>query len=134
MLPAWAPLLVTAHLQPIAKKVVWGTLAALEMAIFTPIIAQLKGEDFAGKPVIIKGCTHHFIPQSVYVALLQKLQPYAKRLMCAKPVLCTSCKNRVTFVIIPTYYWPPSGVRVQRWVYFAKHLKEGLDTDCHYGR
>jgi len=81
LLPAWAPLLVTAHLQPIAKKVVWGTLAALEMAIFTPIIAQLKGEDFAGKPVIIKGCTHHFIPQSVYVALLQKLQPYAKRLM-----------------------------------------------------
>ena len=49
LLPAGRPLLVTAHLQPIAKKVVWGTLAALEMAIFTPIIAQLKGEDFAGK-------------------------------------------------------------------------------------
>ena len=55
LLPAWAPLLVTAHLQPIAKKVVWGTLAALEMAIFTPIIAQLKGEDFAGKPLSSKG-------------------------------------------------------------------------------
>ena len=81
LLPAWANLLVTSHLQHIAKKVIWGTLEELEIAIFQSLIDAIDPTPFEGKAVIIKGCADKSIPATAYVALVQKLQPYVKSLM-----------------------------------------------------
>lgn len=81
LLPAWANLLVTIHLQHIAKQVIWGTLEELEIAIFQSLIDAIDPTPFEGKPVIIKGCADKNIPATAYVALAQKLQPYVKSLM-----------------------------------------------------
>ena len=81
LLPAWANLLVTIHLQHIAKQVIWGTLEELEIAIFQSLIDAIDPTPFDGKPVIIKGCADKSIPATAYVALVQKLQPYVKSLM-----------------------------------------------------
>ena len=81
LLPAWAHLLVSIHLQQIAKKVVWGTLVDLETAIFQSLIEALDPTPYQGKPVIIKGCTDKNIPATAYVALVEKLQPHVKSLM-----------------------------------------------------
>ena len=81
LLPAWANLLVTIHLQHIAKQVIWGTLEELEIAIFQSLIDAIDPTPFEGKPVIIKGCADKNIPATAYVALVQKLQPYVKSLM-----------------------------------------------------
>ena len=81
MLPAWATLLVSSHLQKVAKKVVWGSIHDLEMAIFYEIIQGLEITIFEGKPVIIKGCSNKDIPEAAYVALVEKLQPHVKSLM-----------------------------------------------------
>ena len=81
LLPAWANLLVTIHLQHIAKQVIWGTLEELEIAIFQSLIDAIDPTPFDGKPVIIKGCADKSIPATSYVALVQKLQPYVKSLM-----------------------------------------------------
>lgn len=81
LLPAWATLLVSSHLQKVAKKVVWGSMYDLEMAIFQEIIYKLEINTFEGKPVIIKGCSDKDIPEAAYVALIEKLQPHVKSLM-----------------------------------------------------
>jgi hypothetical protein len=80
LLPAWASLLVTTHIQPFAKKVVLGSLQDLEQQIFEKIITQLDTTPFENKPVIIKGCSKRNIPAASFVSLIQKLQPHAKSL------------------------------------------------------
>ena len=80
LLPAWASLLVTTHIQPFAKKVVLGSLEDLERQIFEEIISQLDTTPFVNKPVIIKGCSEKNISAAAFVSLIQKLQPHAKSL------------------------------------------------------
>lgn len=80
LLPAWATLLVTTYLQPIAKRIVLGTIEDLEETILNEIVFDINWDQYIEKPVIIKGCTDFNIPENVYVQLVQKLQPIVKRL------------------------------------------------------
>lgn len=81
IVPGWAYMLVSLAAAPFAKKVVVGTLEELESLLFSEIINTLDLSEYAGKPVIIKGCAHKPIPQNAYVLLSQKLQPLAKSIM-----------------------------------------------------
>ena len=80
ILPAWAALLVSTHLQPYARKVVVGTLLELEVQLFTEEIQLLDVAPFKDQPVIIKGCSDKTVPQDAYVQLIAKLQPVVKSL------------------------------------------------------
>ncbi len=80
ILPAWAALLVTIHLQPYARKVVLGTLNDLEVQLFAEEIQLLDISQYKDQPVIIKGCSDKTVPQDAYVQLITKLQPVVKSL------------------------------------------------------
>lgn len=80
ILPGWATLLVTIHLQPFAKKVVVGSLNDLETTIFNEFIDQLDLNPFIDKSVVIKGCSDKNIPETAFVNLTQRLQPVVKSL------------------------------------------------------
>jgi hypothetical protein len=81
IIPSWAYMLITTYLAPFSKKIVVGTLSALETAIFQDIIQQLSIEEYAGKPVIIKGCANKPIPETAYTQLIEKIQPVAKSIL-----------------------------------------------------
>ncbi len=80
ILPSWAFLLVTTHLQPFARKVVLGNLKDLEVQLFAEEIQLLDLSLYKDQPVIIKGCTEKIVPQDAYVQLISKLQPVVKSL------------------------------------------------------
>jgi hypothetical protein len=80
ILPAWAALLVTTHLQPYARKVVLGTLNDLEVQLFAEEIQLLDISQYKDQPMIIKGCSDKTVPQDAYVQLIAKLQPVVKSL------------------------------------------------------
>lgn len=81
IIPSWVYLLLTTKAQPYVKKAVIGDLTLLESLIFNDIVSQINVEDFKEKPVIIKGCTDIFIPETAYSLLIQHLQPHVKSLM-----------------------------------------------------
>jgi hypothetical protein len=81
IVPAWAYMLVTVHLQPFAKKVVQGTVQELNTAIYQDILNNIDYSDYSDKPVIIKGCSRKPVPQEAYVMASQKLLPVAKSIM-----------------------------------------------------
>lgn len=81
IVPAWAYMLVTTYLQPVAKKVVVGTLEDLESLLYTEIIAELDVTPYENQLVIVKGCSNKPVPQNAYILLTQKLQKVAKSLM-----------------------------------------------------
>lgn len=81
IVPAWAFMLLTMHLEPYAKKVVIGSLDQLETSIYQEIIQNLDVSEFYDKPLIIKGCANKPVPANAYILLSQKLRPIAKSIM-----------------------------------------------------
>ena len=81
IVPAWASILVTLHLAPFAKKIVNGTLADLDTALYQEILSNLDYTVYQNKPVIIKGCSKKPVPMSAYVLAAQYLQPFARSIM-----------------------------------------------------
>ena len=80
ILPSWAKLLIASSLQPYVKKVVIGNLEQLETVLFEIVISELDCTEYQNKPIIIKGCSDHTIPDSAYGFLINKLQGYVKKI------------------------------------------------------
>ncbi|PHQ31033.1 DUF2480 family protein [Leeuwenhoekiella nanhaiensis] len=81
IVPAWAYMLVTTYLQPVAKKVVVGNLTDLETVLYTEKIETLDVSVYQDEYVIVKGCSNRPVPQNAYILLTQKLQSVVKSLM-----------------------------------------------------
>ena len=82
IIPAWAYMLVTTYLQPVAKKVVQGgSIAQIEVLLYQEILDGLDYTVYEGKPVIIKGCSRKPVPQEAYIMATQKLMPVARSIM-----------------------------------------------------
>ena len=81
IIPAWAYMLVTMHIEPFAKKVLIGNLEQLETSLYQTIIENLDVEEFRGKPLIIKGCSNKPVPANAYILISQKLKPIAQSIM-----------------------------------------------------
>lgn len=81
IVPDWAYMLISLHLQPHCKMVVLGDLETLESVIYHQIISTLDTSAYDNKPVIIKGCSKKPVPKNAYIFLSQKLKPIAKSIM-----------------------------------------------------
>lgn len=81
IVPAWAFMLLTIHLEPYAKKTIIGNLEQLETSIYQTIIENLDVAPFKNKPLIIKGCSKKPVPTNAYILLSQKLKPLAQSIM-----------------------------------------------------
>lgn len=81
IVPAWAFMLLTMHLQPFAKTIIVGGLEQLETSIYQDIIQNLETDAFIDQPLIIKGCSNKPVPANAYIMLSQKLKPVARSIM-----------------------------------------------------
>ena len=81
IIPAWAFILLSIHLEPFAKKTVIGTLELLETSIYQEVLNTLDISEFSNKPIIIKGCSKKPVPQNAYIMLANKLKPVAQSIM-----------------------------------------------------
>lgn len=81
IVPAWAFMLLSIHLEPFTKKTIIGNLEALETSIYQDVINRLDVSEYKDKPIIIKGCSNKPVPQNAYIMLATKLKPVAKSIM-----------------------------------------------------
>lgn len=97
IVPAWASILVTMHLAPFATKIVSGSLEDLETSLYQDVLATLDYSIYAGKPLILKGCSKKPVPMSAYLFAAKYLQPYARSIMygeaCSAVPLYKAKKN-----------------------------------------
>jgi hypothetical protein len=85
VIPVWAYMLVASYLQPVAKNIVFGTEKQLTDSVLLKNLEAVKGEEFTDKRVVVKGCGDVAIPESAYVAITNKLRPFAKSIMYGEP-------------------------------------------------
>ncbi len=81
IVPLWAFMLVASQLEPVAKKVVFGTKEELEKSIFNDVLSEIDFKQYQDKSVIVKGCGKYPIPEASFVDFTVKLQAYAKNIM-----------------------------------------------------
>jgi hypothetical protein len=81
IVPTWACILAATYLVPYAKKVVLGTVPELNTALYLEVLNTIDYSDYLDKAVILKGCSKKPVPESAYIAAIQKLQPLAKSIM-----------------------------------------------------
>jgi hypothetical protein len=81
IIPGWAFMLLSIHLEPYTKKTIIGDLEQLETSIYQDIINNLDITTYKEKPIIIKGCSNKPVPQNAYIMLTNKLKPIAKSIM-----------------------------------------------------
>lgn len=97
IVPVWAYMLVAAHLQPVAAGVFFCRPEQLDEAYFSRLIATLDVSPYAGKRVIIKGCSDKPVPAAAYLLLTERLRPVVKSLMYGE-----ACSNVPIFKSKPT--------------------------------
>ena len=81
IIPVWAFMLVTTHLQPYAKHVSYGNIDEMEKQLFQNKINQLNFEKYTDKKVLVKGCSDTYIPDTAYIMISNKLLPIVQSLM-----------------------------------------------------
>jgi hypothetical protein len=81
IIPGWAYMLLSIHLEPFAKKTIIGNLEGLESSIYQDVLNNLDVTQFKNQPIIIKGCSKKPVPQNAYIMLATKLKPIAKSIM-----------------------------------------------------
>lgn len=81
IIPGWAYMLISVHLDTFAKKSIIGNLDTLETSIYQNIINTIDISNYKDKPVIIKGCSNKPVPENAYVMLASKLKSIAKSIM-----------------------------------------------------
>lgn len=85
IVPTWAYMLLTVHLEPHANLVVFGDLQALEDKLFYDALARIDRDDYAGARVVVKGCSTYPVPVSAYVEISRRLRPVVQSLLFGEP-------------------------------------------------
>ena len=85
VVPTWAYMLLTIHLEPYAKKIVFGDLETLEINLFAETLSKLTIEDYKDARIVIKGCGKLPVPKFAYVEITRLLRPVAKSIMYGEP-------------------------------------------------
>ncbi len=87
IIPAWAFMLITAHLND-AENVLFGNAAATKEQLFFNRLENWDVTHLTDKRVMVKGCSDIPNPNRAYTVLTRKLVPVVKNLMFGEP--CSS--------------------------------------------
>ena len=85
IVPTWAYMLLATQLEPVAKKVVFGSLETLETVLYSEILNQLSLDEYKDARIVIKGCGDLPVPNAAYVQITSLLRPVAKSIMYGEP-------------------------------------------------
>jgi hypothetical protein len=85
IIPMWAYMLVATYAAPHALDVLQCTPEQLPELVFIKKISSLELADYAGKRMVIKGCSDRPVPPSAYLEITRRLQPIAQSIMFGEP-------------------------------------------------
>jgi hypothetical protein len=85
IVPTWAYMLLSLALEPYAKKIVFGNLEQLEVAVFDEALSKIDFSQYKDARIVIKGCSGKPVPTNAFVKLTAALKPFAKSIMYGEP-------------------------------------------------
>jgi len=81
IIPVWAYMLVTQHLEGIAQSITFGNQSETERKLVSEHFQNLDVLEFQDQRVIIKGCSEINEPETAFLSFTACLKPVVKSLM-----------------------------------------------------
>jgi hypothetical protein len=81
VIPTWAYMLISIHLQSYAKTVFFGSVLDLEKHLFRNTLSTIDWKTFFQAKVVVKGCSKVEVPTEVYVEVASRLKSVASSIM-----------------------------------------------------
>ncbi len=81
VVPLWAYQLIAVYLQPVAARIVCGSVETLLTVHYHEVLSKINLADFAEKRIVVKGCGQRPVPAAAYLEIARLLRPVAKSLM-----------------------------------------------------
>lgn len=85
IVPMWAYMLVATYAAPFAADVAQTTPERYVETAFLKKIAALDLSGYAGKRLVVKGCSDQPVPPAAYLEITRRLQPVALSIMFGEP-------------------------------------------------
>ncbi len=85
IIPMWAYMLVATYAAPFANDITQTTPEQFVETAFLKNLAVLDISDYAGKRIVVKGCSDKPVPPSAYMEITRRLQPVALSIMFGEP-------------------------------------------------
>lgn len=85
IIPIWAYMLVSAYAAEKSQQIFQGSKEQFIQHEMSKRIQQLDATVYEGKRIVIKGCSAKPVPNSAYLDLTAKLQPFAQSIMFGEP-------------------------------------------------
>lgn len=85
IIPVWAYMLVATYAAPFATDIFQGDQEAYLKTYYTQTIAKIDPTQYEQQRIVVKGCSDKPVPPAAYLALTQKLRPFAKSIMYGEP-------------------------------------------------
>lgn len=77
----WAYMLICSHASEVNATVAYGTPEQVRLSLMLENVKNHDWQQYQGKKVLLKGCSHEELDPAVYTAASQCLIPFADRLM-----------------------------------------------------
>ena len=85
IIPMWAYMLVATYAAPFAADIAQTTPGQFAEMAFLKNLSTLNISDYAGKRIVVKGCSDKPVPPSAYLEITRRLQPVALSIMFGEP-------------------------------------------------
>ncbi len=85
IIPMWAYMLVASYAAPFARDIAQVVPELYAEMAFTKKLAALDLSAYAGKRLVIKGCSDKPVPPAAYLEITRRLQPIALSIMFGEP-------------------------------------------------
>jgi len=85
IIPMWAYMLVASYAGAYARDIVLAKPDQFVELAYLKKLAAIDPNDFAGKRLVIKGCSEKPVPASAYLEITRLLQPVARSIMFGEP-------------------------------------------------
>lgn len=85
IIPMWAYMLVATYAAPFAADVAQTTPERFVETAFLKKIAALDLSAYAGKRLVVKGCSDKPVPPAAYLEITRRLQPVALSILFGEP-------------------------------------------------
>lgn len=90
----WAYMLVAAHARDHAKEVFFGSQEDVRKECYLRRLKAVDWAGFANKFVVLKGCSNHPVPESIYLHATKQLLPHVQKLMYGEACSSVPVYNR----------------------------------------
>jgi hypothetical protein len=85
IIPMWAYMLIATYLQPLAKRIIFGTPEFALQQVFLEQIRTIDAQDYFDKRVVVKGCGELPVGPNAYMEITLMLRAVAKSIMYGEP-------------------------------------------------